>query len=527
MNEFDVIINGGGPVGMGLAIELGQRGIRTCVVERHGVPQKIPKGQNLTQRTGEHMRAWGCAEGMAAAHPLPPDAGIGGQTLYKTLLSDHAHEWFNRGSVGAYYWGRNQRIPQYKTETVLRARAATIAEVTIEYGWSGEALEQDGDGVELTIGDGQNRRKLRGRYLVGADGARSAVREAAGITQTRTEHDRLMALLVFNSTELHELLQRYPGKAIYKVLHPDLEGYWLFFGRVDHGTSWFFHAPVPPGTTKENFDFKAMLHRAVGQPFNLEFEHIGLWELRVAIADHYRAGRVFIAGDAAHSHPPYGGYGVNTGFEDARNLGWKLAAVLAGWGGEGLLDSYEAERRPVFASTAKDFIERYIEKDRQMLAEFSPEKDMKAFLAAWGERAKDTWDVEAFEPNYEGSPIVDPVEGATPSAIGSHLHDARAGHHLSPQNLADGTPVFEALGPDFTLLAADPRSASVFEAAARKLGLPLKTVAELGEEAIAAYGSQTILVRPDGFVAWTGDSVGDAGAILSRAIGGVTPTPAG
>ena len=135
--------------------------------------------------------------------------------------------------------------------------------------------------------------------------------------------------------------------------------------------------------------------------------------------------------------------------------------------------------------------------------------------------------MEAFEPNYEGSPIVDPVEGATPSAIGSHLHDARAGHHLSPQNLADGTPVFEALGPDFTLLAADPRSASVFEAAARKLGLPLKTVAELGEEAIAAYGSQTILVRPDGFVAWTGDSVGDAGAILSRAIGGVTPTPAG
>ena len=193
-----------------------------------------------------------------------------------------------------------------------------------------------------------------------------------------------MALLVFTSTELHELLQRYPGKAIYKVLHPDLEGYWLFFGRVDHGTSWFFHAPVPPGTTKENFDFKAMLHRAVGQPFNLEFEHIGLWELRVAIADHYRAGRVFIAGDAAHSHPPYGGYGVNTGFEDARNLGWKLAAVLAGWGGEGLLDSYEAERRPVFASTAKDFIERYIEKDRQMLAEFSPEKYMKAFLAAWG-----------------------------------------------------------------------------------------------------------------------------------------------
>ena len=101
MTDFDVVINGGGPVGMGLAIELGQRGVKTCVVERHREPQQIPKGQNLTQRTGEHFRAWGCEAEMRAAHRLPADAGIGGMTMYKTLLSEYSHEWFNRGRVGS------------------------------------------------------------------------------------------------------------------------------------------------------------------------------------------------------------------------------------------------------------------------------------------------------------------------------------------------------------------------------------------------------------------------------------------
>ena len=114
----------------------------------------------------------------------------------------------------------------------------------------------------------------------------------------------MMVLLVFRSHQLHELLKRYPGKSYYNVLQPELNGYWKFFGRVDLGTTWFFHAPVPPGTTRDNFDFASYLHEAVGATFDVEFEHIGFWDLRFAIADSYRAGRIFIAGDAAHSHPP-------------------------------------------------------------------------------------------------------------------------------------------------------------------------------------------------------------------------------
>ena len=518
-DRFDVIVAGGGPVGLGLAIELGQRGLSVCVAERHEAIQPIPKGQNLTQRSAEHFMAWACEAELRAAHPIPEGGGIGGMTCYGTLLSDYHYDWLNRAHVGRYYHAANARLPQYATERVLRARAAQIPAITTLYGWTGTALEQGAEGValELTETGRQARRRIEGRYLVGCDGARSFVRGAAGIPETRAEHNRLMALLVFRSEELHELLKRYPGKAFYNVLHPDHQGYWQFFGRVDHGLSWFFHAPVPFGTTADNYDFRALLHRAVGRPFALDFEHVGFWDLRIALADRYRMGRVFIAGDAAHSHPPYGGFGINTGFEDARNLGWKLAAVMQGWGGEGLLDSYEAERRPVFASTARDFIERFIEEDRAFLETYDPVRDRAAFEAAWQSRNLDADEVNAFEPNYEGSPIV-AGSGGAPSARGSHSLRARPGHHLPPPRTGDPADDASRVGPGFVLLTADAAPGAAFAEAAAAAGLPLQR-APLSGAAAEAHGARAILLRPDGFVAWAGEGGADAAAILARATG--------
>jgi 2-polyprenyl-6-methoxyphenol hydroxylase-like FAD-dependent oxidoreductase len=519
-DSFDVVINGGGPVGLGLAIELGQRGIRVCVVERYPEPQPIPKGQNLTQRTSEHFRAWRCEDELHSAHPIPKGGGIGGMTAYGTLLSDHTYDWLNRSNVKDYYFAPNARLPQYATERVLRARATELPEITVLYGWYGESLEMTDTAVHLTITerDGDGRQVIDASYVVGCDGSRSFIREHAGISETLSDHNRMMALLVFRSEELHDLLTRYPGKAFYNVLHPDYEGYWLFFGRVDHGLSWFFHAPVPYGTTAENFDFRGLLHKAVGQEFALEFDHIGHWDLRVSLADTYRAGRAFIAGDAAHSHPPYGGYGINTGFEDARNLGWKLAARIKGWGSDALLDSYSAERQPVFASTARDFIENFIREDREFLNQHSPTKDTDAFEAAWKARAEGGSGVEDFEPNYEGSPIVPGSQG-TPSAKGSHSFVARAGHHLPPAG-PEGRAAGAALSAGFTLLCADPANAAGFSRAADAMAVPL-AVPNCAADWFTAWERGIILVRPDGFVAWSGDSCTDEDAhkILSAAIG--------
>jgi 2-polyprenyl-6-methoxyphenol hydroxylase-like FAD-dependent oxidoreductase len=144
---------------------------------------------------------------------------------------------------------------------------------------------------------------VRGAFAVGSDGARSLVREQAGITQTRDDHETLMALLVFRSNDLNTLLARFKGRSFFNVLNPALEGYWQFFGRVDTGSTWFFHSPLPAGTTRDNFDFHKHLEGIIGAPFDCEFLHIGFWELRFAVADSYRAGRVFIAGGGVRARP--------------------------------------------------------------------------------------------------------------------------------------------------------------------------------------------------------------------------------
>lgn len=518
--DYEVAISGGGPVGMGLAIDLGQRGIRTVVIERHPTPQPVPKGQNLTQRTMEHIAAWGCETELRAARVTPRDVASGGLVTYGTILSDWAYDWLPRERVAQFYDRAVERLPQYATEAVLRARAATVEGIDILYDHTVRTARQSADAVEIDVeGRDGSARTITARYAVGCDGARSALRAAAGLPETRSDHDRRMVLLVFRSTGLHDLLAaQHPTRAFYNALRPGLEGYWLFLGRVDLGSEWFLHAPVPPEATGDDFDFTAFVHDAVGRPFEMEITYTGFWDLRVATADSYRAGRVFIAGDAAHSHPPYGGYGINTGFEDARNLGWKLAETLGGRGGDFLLDSYEAERRPVFLSTARDFIERFIADDRAFLAAHRPGES--GFAEAWQARNEGDSEVMAFEPNYEGSPIIEPGDpDAHPSARGSHAVAARSGHHLTPQDLSDGTGVYRRLGSGFTLLAfdADP---SAFEDAARDRDLPLAIVRDPDGPA-AAYGAHLILVRPDHFVAWIGDAADAATAatVLARSFG--------
>ena len=249
------------------------------------------------------------------------------------------------------------------------------------------------------------RCEIEGSYVVGCDGARSVVREQAGITCSGADFDQRMVLAVFRSRDLNAGLARFPPRTTYRVLHPELEGRWWFFGRVDAAGTWFFHAPVPRDATAGSLDIHALVERAAGFSAACDFQHVGFWDLRVSIADTYRQGRAFIAGDAAHSHPPYGAYGLNTGLEDAVNLGWKLAAVLKDWGGPQLLDSYTQERRPIFAETGEAITDG-IAKDRAFLTRYSPQRDRGEFEHAWSRLTAGDTAPPSYEPHYEGSPIV-------------------------------------------------------------------------------------------------------------------------
>jgi 2-polyprenyl-6-methoxyphenol hydroxylase-like FAD-dependent oxidoreductase len=525
--RHQVIIVGGGPVGSALAVDLGLRGIRCTLVERRVVPQRIPKGQNLTQRSAEHFYFWGIADELKAARMLPPSYPMSGIIAYRDLNNDYWYAPPLREIVNAYYFRNNERLPQYQTEQVLRARIAQLPTVESRFGWTAETIEQDDDGVRVSIAQdgGPGRELLEADYVVGCDGGHSTVREQIGIERSGDDFAQLMVLALFRSRELHEKLERFPPRSTYRVLHPDLKGYWQFFGRVDVGESWFFHSPVPADTTRDNYDFHGLLQKAVGFPFACDFDYVGFWDLRISVAEKYQVGRAFIAGDAAHSHPPYGAYGLNSGLDDVVNLGWKIAARLKGWGSDTLLQSYTEERRPIFKETAEDFIAAGIRRDKDFLARYSPERDRPEFERAWQEHANAAAPrVLTYEPHYEGSSVVFGPPGGASSAHGEHVFKARAGHHLPPQLLGSGRNVFEELGREFTLLAfdADDRTVLAFEQAASELKVPLKIIRDTFRDGRTAYEARLILVRPDRHIAWIGDGTpADAAAVIRKVAGHV------
>jgi 2-polyprenyl-6-methoxyphenol hydroxylase-like FAD-dependent oxidoreductase len=522
VNQRNVIIVGGGPVGCALALDLGLRGVSSVVLESRTTLGNIPKGQGLTQRTLEHFYFWGLTEELRAARLMPRGYPIGEITAYRNLASDYWHAPAGREVVNDFFFQKNERLPQYRMEAVLRRRLEALPNVDVRLGVTATEIAQFSDKVRATaVDENGTSETFEADYLIGCDGSHSMVRESAGIARSGTDFDQNMVLIVFRSRDLHEKLKRFPERSTYRVLDPDLHGYWKFFGRVDVGEEFFFHVPIPNDVDRKNFNFNECLFNATGFEFAFEIIHAGFWDLRNAVASTYRDGRIFIAGDAAHTHPPYGGYGLNNGLEDAVNLSWKIAASFAGWGGDRLLDSYSAEREPVFREVAEDFIAARIRQDDAFLTRFNPTRDRAEFEAAWKARETDVGTRrKAYEPHYDGSSIIcGPPDGKT-AARGVHSLQARAGHHLSPQVLSRGPNVYEELGRDFTLIAlAADADADAFEQAARSRKVPLKIVRDTATSARENYGSPLVLVRPDQHIAWVGETASDADSIIQRSAG--------
>ena len=531
-----MLIIGAGPVGLALAIELGWRGIAVCVIEQDDGTIDHPRANAENARTMEFFRRWGVAEAVRTSG-TPQD--FTQAVIYATNLNGYEIARIDRpghgGSGGsAISPERPQRCNQLFLDPILRARAAEFMHVEVRYRTRFESFVQDDGGVDAVVLDlaTGERRTIRAQYLVACCGGRSAVRDALGIElqgSPAIEYN----LNIFVHIENLWSYTTTGEAAMYFFVAP--EGIWRTLVDIDGRTLWrlglrgkaYYDDPAA-------VDVAAMLRDVIGceVPFT-EMARRG-WVARDLVADRYGAGRVFLAGDAAHQNTPSGGFGLNTGIGDAADLGWKLAATIAGWGGPQLLASYERERRPVALRNVRQATDNFM-RDRKRaidpaIASATPAGD--AARAALRERLVSTQsrqyitDGTALGYRYDDSPVCVP-DGSTalPDTIVDYHPNALPGARAPHAVLPGGGSILDLFGVGFVLLSfgADDADIARIHAAFDGVAMPL-IVHAIDVPAIAAlYEKRLVLVRPDGHVAWRGDHAPPDAAALADTVRGAGP----
>ena len=530
MNKTQVLIIGGGPVGLSAAVELGQRGVQCVVIEpRLVVSQLRPRAKTTSVRTMEHFRRWGLAERLREVAPLKVEWSQ--DVVFCTTLLGHEVTRFT-GCFGLspqrtdLFAESGQQIAQPLVEEVLREAVSNLKSCHLCPGWSLHTLRQNDDGVEATIINEQGEQhQIEASYVLGCDGARSAVRAAIGAHYIGTSDLRPNFGFVFRAPGLAE---RQPhGPAVqYWVLNPTFPG---VMGRMDMEDQWW---AIVNGVSAETGQANpyALIHGLVGEQIEAEVLGTDPWIARMLLADRYRNGRIFLAGDAAHLNPPWGGHGFNTGIGDAVNIGWKLAAVLEGWGGDGLLASYETERRPIAERTIREAVA-----NMSVLAPELGNHDLDA-SGPVGEQARhaaaqviQTSKDREFHSlgivlgyQYDISPII--IDDGTPPIPEGQAYSptARPGARLPHLWLPDGASLYDRLGNGLSLLQLrDDANMAPFIESTAACHVPL-TVVELRDQALEErYEAPLLLVRPDQHVAWRGPSVDrvTAGTLIDRICG--------
>ena len=343
-----VLIVGGGPVGLALALELGWQGVECLLVEQTDGAITDARVVNLNMRTMEFCRRWGIAD---EVRDRGFDQHFPHDQIYVTSLAGHllAHQRFPAFAnlrTPPTVAERIARCPQTLFTEIQRRTARSFPSVTLRYETRCERVTQDRDGVTAELHDSRTGRTttVRASYLACCDGAGSTIRETLGIKLLGPGVLSLSTNVVFRSEELLRMHDKGPG--FYVAIGP--EGRWANLMAVDGRTIWRLQIvgstdPAAP----QAVDPDAAIRRFAGRDFDYDIVSVVKWTRRELVADRFGDGRIFLLGDAAHQLSPAGGFGGNTGIADATNLGWKLAAVTDGWGGDGLLASYEQERGPI------------------------------------------------------------------------------------------------------------------------------------------------------------------------------------
>jgi 2-polyprenyl-6-methoxyphenol hydroxylase-like FAD-dependent oxidoreductase len=517
--ETKVLIVGAGPAGLSLAIELGSRGIPVVVVERELRGGAAPRAKTTNVRTRSLMRRWGLADRLAAMSPFGVDFPNTMQFVtslkgYPLATFDNA---FNANPARSdLYPEHAQWVPQYTLERVLMEHVLTLPSVDLRMGQQFRSVDQGRDGVVVEVEDATGEaHTLRAGYLVGADGSRSAVREGIGATMVGRSGLSRHYNIIFHAPGLMAA-HDHPPAVVYWQLGPrGLSA----IGPMDVDDKWFFAlGSVEEGVRLSDEEAKARIRDHTGIDLPYEILSKDYWTGSELIADRYRDRRVFLAGDACHLHPPFGGYGMNMGIGDAVDLGWKLAAVIEGWGGEPLLASYEAERRPVHRIVIDEALANYqIALQPNMFASIEDDTDVGAALrhkvgagvkAAKGREFHTLGTVLGL--CYAGSPVIALEDGSAPAHDNSTYSPSAYPGCLAPHAwIDDDRSLYDLFGSGFTLLAASHAPASEIAKAvadAAEVGIPLTVVQPHSIPVATLYEAQLALIRPDQIVAWRGDT---------------------
>jgi len=358
------------------------------------------------------------------------------------------------------------------------------------------------------------REEIAARYIVGCDGARSLVRETLGLRMSGNPVLTYTTNVIFRCPHLLSLHDK--GRA-YRHIFIGPEGTWATIVAINGRDEWRFS--LIGGSEQRDYttkDIEAAIRRAVGCDFEFEILSVLPWVRRELVAERYRSGRGFIAGDAAHVMSPTGGFGMNTGIGDAVDLSWKLTAVIEGWGGVGLLDSYSAERQPIGArnvAEASGNLRRMLSVGRHVdLLDATPQgaATRERVGREFSETMRREWHTLGIHLGYryEGSPICWPDgSAAPPDDPRTYVPTARPGHRAPHAFLADGRSTLDLFGPGYTLLGfgADAAAAAPLLEAGKERKVPIAFTAIAEPHIAALYQRKFVLVRPDGHVAWRDD----------------------
>jgi 2-polyprenyl-6-methoxyphenol hydroxylase-like FAD-dependent oxidoreductase len=518
--ETPILIVGGGPVGLALASDLGTRGVSCLLIEQgEGAPDH-PRATAINSRSMEFMRRWGIAD---AVHAAGTPSDFPHTALYCTSLNSYEIARIERPTHGGreplgHSPERPQRCNQMFLDPILTELARSFDTVKLRHRCRLESVTQTHDRVIATVHDRANdqRFEIAARYLVDCSGGRSVIRPALGIEMSGSTYVGYFLSIFVRAPELwtHHPM----GKAAL-VTFVDAKGLWRNLISLDGrelyrlGISGKTYYDAP-----EQVDAEGLFREAVGKDVPHEILSVRRWVARNVVADSYRHGRIFLAGDAAHLNHPAAGLGLNTGLGDAVDLGWKLSAMLAGWGGAELLDSYQPERRPVgLRNIGHADTSHSSEREQPTHPEIAMDtpagvearRKMGADLARIQTRRVIT-DGLALGYQYAPSPIVcDDGTAPTPSTVSEYRPTTFPGSRAPHAWLSDGRSIIDLFGNGFTLLrlGEDAPQPSTLERAFAERRVPLSIVSITDPAIGSLYERALVLVRPDGHVAWRGDDV--------------------